>query len=64
MWGIVLLCDHLALMWMWTVVKLLQSVDHHSGYDVPALVLLNPMRILPFYAGNTVFFITKLEIEC
>ena len=52
MWGIVLMCDHLVLMWAWASIKLLQSVDHHSGYDVPALVLINPMRILPFYAGK------------
>ena len=51
MWGIALMCDHLVLMWAWACIKLLQSVDHHSGYDVPALVLVNPMRMLPFYAG-------------
>ncbi len=52
MWGVVLLCDHLVLMWAWAVVKLLQSVDHHSGYEHPALVLINPMRLLPYYAGT------------
>ncbi|KAG5849452.1 hypothetical protein ANANG_G00110580 [Anguilla anguilla] len=40
--------SHLALLWIWLLFRLLETVDIHSGYDPP----VNPMHIIPFYAGT------------
>lgn len=45
--GIVLLCDHVILLWAWVTVRLLETIDVHSGYDIP----LNPLNYIPFYTG-------------
>jgi len=47
MWGILLMGNHLAFLWGWMVVRLLETIDVHSGYDIP----LNPLHLLPFYGG-------------
>ena len=49
MLGIMLLCDHLALIWLWMAVRLLETIEVHSGYDFP---YLNPLHLLPGYAGS------------
>ena len=53
--GIVLLCDHLALIWLWMAVRLLETIEVHSGYDFP---YINPLNLLPGYAG--MFTTTRL----
>ncbi|KAL6055655.1 Methylsterol monooxygenase 1 [Balamuthia mandrillaris] len=45
--GVFFLCNHLALLWIWTVVRLWETCDVHSGYSIP----LNPFHFLPFYGG-------------
>ncbi|KAG9330826.1 hypothetical protein JZ751_021950 [Albula glossodonta] len=40
--------SHLALLWIWLLFRLLETVDIHSGYNPP----VNPMHIIPFYAGT------------
>jgi methylsterol monooxygenase len=47
MWGILLMGNHLAFLWGWMVVRLLETIDVHSGYDLP----INPLHLLPFYGG-------------
>lgn len=46
--GILLLCNHLIMMWLWMIVRVLETVDVHSGYDFP---YFNPLHLLPGYAG-------------
>ncbi|KAL6466886.1 hypothetical protein MHYP_G00246900 [Metynnis hypsauchen] len=45
--GIMVFCNHVALLWAWVTVRLLETIDVHSGYDIP----LNPLHLIPFYAG-------------
>nr|XP_054767413.1 methylsterol monooxygenase 1-like [Lytechinus pictus] len=47
MWGILLFGDHLILLWVWMWVRLIETIDVHSGYDIA----LNPMHLFPFYGG-------------
>ena len=47
--GILLFCNHLVMMWVWMTVRLLETVEVHSGYDFP---YLNPLYIIPGYAGE------------
>ncbi|XP_036077431.1 methylsterol monooxygenase 1-like [Rousettus aegyptiacus] len=44
--GIVRLCDHVVL-WAWVTIRFLETIDVHSGYDIP----LSPLNLIPFYAG-------------
>lgn len=46
--GVALLCDHLVLIWLWMTVRLLETIEVHSGYDFP---YLNPLHLIPGYAG-------------
>ena len=46
--GILLMCDHIILMWMWMFFRLLETIEVHSGYDFP---YLNPLHLIPGYAG-------------
>lgn len=46
--GILLTINHVFMMWAWVAFRLMETIDVHSGYDVP---FLNPMHILPGYAG-------------
>ncbi|XP_006896718.1 PREDICTED: methylsterol monooxygenase 1 [Elephantulus edwardii] len=45
--GIMLFCDHVVLLWAWVTCRLIETIDVHSGYDIP----LNPLKLIPFYAG-------------
>ncbi|KAK7878307.1 hypothetical protein WMY93_031126 [Mugilogobius chulae] len=45
--GIMIFCNHVFFLWAWVSFRLLETIDVHSGYDVP----LNPMHLIPFYAG-------------
>ena len=47
--GILLLCNHLITIWLWMIVRVLETVDVHSGYDFP---YLNPLHLIPGYAGE------------
>lgn len=46
--GILALCSHFVLLWAWVTFRLMETIDVHSGYDVPHL---NPMHLIPGYAG-------------
>ena len=46
--GVVLLCNHVILLWLWVTVRLFETIDVHSGYYVP---WLNVFHLIPFYAG-------------
>uniref|UniRef100_A0A8D0GEJ0 Methylsterol monooxygenase 1 n=1 Tax=Sphenodon punctatus TaxID=8508 RepID=A0A8D0GEJ0_SPHPU len=45
--GIIVFCNHVILLWAWVICRLMETIDVHSGYDIP----LNPLHLLPFYAG-------------
>ncbi|NP_001229598.1 C-4 methylsterol oxidase-like [Strongylocentrotus purpuratus] len=47
MWGMLLFCDHLIFLWCWMCVRLIETIDVHSGYDFP----INPLHVIPFYGG-------------
>ncbi|XP_035555068.1 methylsterol monooxygenase 1-like [Canis lupus familiaris] len=46
--GIMLLCDHVILLWAWVTIRLIETIDVHSGYDIP----LSPLNMIPFNAGS------------
>ncbi|KAL7981812.1 hypothetical protein Chor_000869 [Crotalus horridus] len=46
--GIMVFCNHIILLWAWLFCRLIETIDVHSGYDIP----LNPLHLLPFYAGS------------
>lgn len=48
MWGVLLLGNHLVVIWGWTLVRMLESYDVHSGYEFP----FNPLHLIPFYGGK------------
>ena len=67
--GILLLCTHVILMWVWMTVRLLETIEVHSGYDFP---YLNPLHLIPGYAGSFIkligfivdlFFVPFIEQE-
>lgn len=41
-------CDHLFVFWCWLAVRMMQTIDVHSGFYFP---YLNPLYLLPFYGG-------------
>lgn len=47
--GILTFCTHVVLLWAWVTVRLLETIDVHSGYNVP---YINPFHLVPFYAGK------------
>ena len=47
--GVLLFCDHVVFMWLWMFVRLLETIEVHSGYDFP---YLNPLNLIPGYAGK------------
>uniref|UniRef100_A0A8P0P1Q7 Fatty acid hydroxylase domain-containing protein n=2 Tax=Canis lupus familiaris TaxID=9615 RepID=A0A8P0P1Q7_CANLF len=46
--GIMLLCDHVILLWAWVTICLIETIDVYSGYDIP----LNTLNLISFYAGS------------
>ena len=46
--GLLLMMNHFVLLWAWVFFRLAETIDVHTGYDVP---FLNPMNFLPFYCG-------------
>ncbi|RUS79721.1 hypothetical protein EGW08_012529 [Elysia chlorotica] len=48
-WGILLLANHFIILWLWVSVRLLETIDVHSGYDIP---YLNVFHLIPFYGGS------------
>ena len=46
-WGIFFLTNHIILLWAWLLIRLLETIDVHSGYDIP----YNPLHLIPGYAG-------------
>jgi methylsterol monooxygenase len=57
-WGILFLCNHFFMMWAWVTVRLLETIDVHSGYEIP---YINVMHLIPGYAGLSSFS-TKSKI--
>ena len=47
--GVLLVCNHVVLLWAWMFVRLLETIEVHSGYDFP---YLNPLHLIPGYAGK------------
>lgn len=45
--GPALFARHLLELWVWLVVRLLETVEDHSGYELP----WNPTNYIPFWAG-------------
>jgi len=43
-----IICNHIFVFWSWLAVRMYQTTDVHSGFDVK---WLNPLSILPFYGG-------------
>lgn len=48
---LLLFFDHLFFFWLWLLVRMWETADVHSGYDIPLLDHINPLRLLPFYGG-------------
>ncbi|GFR70706.1 methylsterol monooxygenase 1 [Elysia marginata] len=48
-WGILLLANHFIILWLWVTVRLFETIDVHSGYDIP---YLNVFHLIPFYGGS------------
>ncbi|XP_035563722.1 methylsterol monooxygenase 1-like [Canis lupus familiaris] len=46
--GIMLLCDDVILLYTWVAIRLIETIDVHSGYDIP----LNPLNLILFCAGS------------
>ncbi|KAG7252398.1 hypothetical protein CRUP_000836, partial [Coryphaenoides rupestris] len=46
--GIVIFCNHVSMLWAWVACRLMETIDVHSGYDIP----MNPLHLIPFYAGT------------
>lgn len=46
--GIMTFCTHVVLLWLWVLFRLLETIDVHSGYDIP---WINPFHLIPGYAG-------------
>eukprot|EP00128_Syssomonas_multiformis_P008607 Colp12_sorted_trinity150504_noHs@21905 len=45
--GILLFCNHVALLWAWVAIRLIETCDVHSGYHF----WWNPLNYIPFYGG-------------
>eukprot|EP00742_Colponemidia_sp_Colp-10_P007309 GILJ01007860.1.p1 GENE.GILJ01007860.1~~GILJ01007860.1.p1 ORF type:complete len:274 (+),score=19.41 GILJ01007860.1:124-945(+) len=45
---IFLLCNHFLFVWLWLIVRLLETCDVHSGYSFS----WSPLQFLPFYGGS------------
>jgi sterol desaturase/sphingolipid hydroxylase (fatty acid hydroxylase superfamily) len=39
--------SHVQVLWLWLFIRLLETVDAHSGYRFP----LSPFHLLPFQGG-------------
>lgn len=48
---LLLFFDHLYFFWIWMLVRMWETADVHSGYDIPLLDSLNLLHLLPFYGG-------------
>ena len=48
---LLLFFDHLSFFWLWLLVRQFETAEVHSGYDVPLLDAVNPLHLIPFYAG-------------
>ncbi|XP_039203381.1 methylsterol monooxygenase 1-like [Crotalus tigris] len=46
--GLMVFCNHIIFLWAWLFCRLIETIDVHSGYDIP----LNPLHLLPFYVGS------------
>ncbi|XP_013413905.1 methylsterol monooxygenase 1-like [Lingula anatina] len=43
---ILLFCTHFVLLWVWVAFRLMETIDVHTGYDIPHL-----FHLIPFYGG-------------
>jgi methylsterol monooxygenase len=48
---LLLFFDHLFFFWIWLLVRMWETADVHSGYDVPWMDYVNVLHLLPFYGG-------------
>ncbi|KJE96882.1 C-4 methylsterol oxidase [Capsaspora owczarzaki ATCC 30864] len=44
--GVLIFCNHLILNWAWVTLRLIETIEVHSGYDI-----WTPLHLLPFYGG-------------
>jgi sterol desaturase/sphingolipid hydroxylase (fatty acid hydroxylase superfamily) len=45
--GPLLFARHMVTLWAWLLVRLWETVEDHSGYDLP----FNPTNFIPFWGG-------------
>ncbi|KAK4483415.1 hypothetical protein RD792_010602 [Penstemon davidsonii] len=45
--GPVIVPGHMVTFWLWMIVRQMEAVETHSGYDFP----WNPLKYIPFYGG-------------
>jgi len=47
--GMHLTINHFVFLWVWGTMRILETVDVHSGYDIP---WINPLHLIPGYGGS------------
>jgi len=55
-----LLCDHLLFMFIWFLVRMVQTHEAHCGYELP----FNPLYLIPFYGGAKAHDLHHKTFEC
>jgi len=55
-----LLCDHLLFMFIWFLVRMVQTHEAHCGYELP----FNPLYLVPFYGGARAHDLHHKTFEC
>ena len=56
-WGSIFLTNHLVTLWAWGLVRLLETIEVHSGYYLP---YLNLFHLVPGYAGKYLMYWLQL----
>ena len=56
-WGLMLFCNHIVFAWVWMAVRLIETVDVHSGYDIP---YVNVLHLIPGYGGRYFYKVLRV----
>jgi len=56
----IVLCDHMAFMYAWFLVRMLQTHEAHIGYCFP----FNPLYLIPFYGGAEAHDLHHAKFTC
>jgi len=59
-WPLLLLCDHMLFMFVWFMVRQIQTHEAHIGYEFP----YNPLYLLPFYGGARAHDLHHKSFNC